>query len=483
MSHAEPEPVAKLRPRTNTRTRTRSAKRSGRGNAVPRKSVATQWTAGAFFAMPTVLRQISPTALGITIALHLLLLLPLARVLLKDESTVEARQTPVPQVELVPPPFVQINPFANQEHVDTEQEGAQNQRAAQEADPDLQSPEQGPQLEGEDPKFNRIISGVPDAPDTPPAPTPLWASADLPEGSGPPVRPATAASKVPLALQTRREAALAEAATPPAQRTEEAQTAEATPAEPQPSAPTSPAPAVAAAPQTPHLAPLNLPRVLETSLPAQAEGLPAADIAQLDSPALPEGEEQMPAPTPTTPTLQHEPDAAAPLAAPLTPPQSQTAATPQPTAEAVETPTAQPVVDPGAPRPRPVLQPRISAGPLRHQAAAASRRGVVAIDSKFSEFGAYQQRMVEAISAQWYLLARQSRAIDSEYGTQVVLRFKMSDQGIVSDTEVRFTNASAAATLLCINAVESRSPFGLWNSQMQRVLGKEQTITFTFYYR
>src|SRR5690606_6656418 len=101
------------------------------------------------------------------------------------------------------PPFVQINPFANQEHVDTEQEGAQNQRAAQEADPDLQSHEQGPQLEGEDPKFNRIVSGVPDAPDTPPAPTPLWASADLPEGSGPPVRPATAASNAPLVMQTR----------------------------------------------------------------------------------------------------------------------------------------------------------------------------------------------------------------------------------------------------------------------------------------
>lgn len=142
-----------------------------------------------------------------------------------------------------------------------------------------------------------------------------------------------------------------------------------------------------------------------------------------------------------------------------------------------------PAIDPNAPRPRPVLEPRLSAGPLRHQAVTANARGLVAIDSRFSEFGAYQQRMIEAISAQWYMLARQSRAIDSEYGTQVVLVFTMDSEGIVSGTKVRFTNASAAATLLCINAVESRSPFGPWTADMQRVLGVTQTVTFTFYYR
>lgn len=512
----------------------------------------------------------------------------------QKKQSEQAKKRPT-QVELTPPPFVQVNPYGNQEHVQTAQEGAMNQRAAQETDPDPASREEGPQLEGEDTRFNRIVSGRPDAPDLPPAPPVAGTATTNTTGAGSsggsaPGRPGapvnsgivlqtaaetraiaqaaanTAATAAQQQVQQTQQSTQQQAQQPQETQTQPAASQQLSPLQPQnrqaadaaeqaeqarqASVPQPVAQATEAAEKSPVSTmpeTVDLPQRVAGQTADEQSSIAPAEQAQLQpqsqhSPsvrseveqrsALPEKPadeatpEARPIPrtqaspstedsAPTQPSAQPVPEPQPVVAEQSLPQQEQPA--PQP-----ETPTPQPPqpekqpqprpsvtpemiaalsgeggdgstapgspsqeesTDPNAPRPRPQIDLRMSAGPLRHQAAAASSRGVVAIDSKFSEFGAYQQRMVEAISAQWYLLAGQSRAVDSEYNTHVVLRFVMSDTGNVGSTEVVFTNASAAATLLCINAVESRSPFGPWNSDMKRVLGTSQTITFTFYYR
>lgn len=553
MPTAEPQ---RLPPGTGRAPRKRSARKR-----LPPGTPVQPWSRDVFSAPGQ--RRYSPYALALTLFVHLipLLLLLLAPELLTPLEEPEVRKST--KVELVPPPFVQINPFANQQRIRTAQEGAQNQQAAQETEPDPDSRAEGPQLQGEDPRFNRIISGNPEAPDVAPAPLTKEGDSDTPK----PPAAGTLAQASPsnsFQLQTRSEYLRQQAEARAAQAQETTATPQGTPATaqnetaaqhaeatPQHSAATAQQPDAAAQAlphpnvsqpqsQTPQTAqrqpepPQSAPQITarqeaeladeglaQDELPTQepaatTEQTPPTEISPNEetTPAeeMPPTEEVMPAaPAEQTAPLEEIPPVEQTIPAEAIPPVEQAMpieqsppieqampaeenALPQqaPADEASAMPPAQPLpqgteatpaIDPDAPRPRPTIEPRLSAGPLRHQAIAANTRGMIAIDSRFSEFGAYQQRMVEAISAQWYMLARQSRAIDSEYGTQVVLEFTMDDQGIVSDNRVRFTNASAAATLLCINAVESRSPFGAWTSDMKRVLGDKQTVTFTFYYR
>lgn len=149
--------------------------------------------------------------------------------------------------------------------------------------------------------------------------------------------------------------------------------------------------------------------------------------------------------------------------------------------EAVETssvPEGQPV-----PQPRPRLRPQVVPGPVMNTPTSAGRMGLLAIDARFSEFGAYQQRMMETISHQWNLLGRSMSYLSADIGTHVVVSFVLHSDGNISDFTILYTTASRAATLLVQDAVMSPAPFGLWTEEMVRILGESQDIRITFYYR
>lgn len=135
------------------------------------------------------------------------------------------------------------------------------------------------------------------------------------------------------------------------------------------------------------------------------------------------------------------------------------------------------------PQPRPRLQPRVTPGPVMRSPSAAGRMGLLAIDARFSEFGAYQQRMIEAISHQWNLLGRNLTFLSADIGTHVVVSFVLHSDGNVSEFQTLHTTSSRAATLLVQDAVMSPAPFGLWTEDMVRVLGESQSIRITFFYR
>ncbi len=132
------------------------------------------------------------------------------------------------------------------------------------------------------------------------------------------------------------------------------------------------------------------------------------------------------------------------------------------------------------PEPRPTL-PRTHSAPVAEREGNTSRVGTISIDARRSEFGTYIERMMEAVERQWHSLARTHYSI-SDTGSRVRIRFELDSAGNVSILDID-SSAGDTGTLICMDAIESRAPFGNWSDEMIEVLGDDQTMTITFHYR
>ena len=140
-------------------------------------------------------------------------------------------------------------------------------------------------------------------------------------------------------------------------------------------------------------------------------------------------------------------------------------------------------VDIPQPRMRPRLSMKIPAGPLMDNNRASSNNGVVSVDSKFSEFGAYQQRMIEAISRQWNLLGSKYD-LTSEYGTFVLIEFSLNTEGELVNFRVVEASSANIGKGLCEQAILSTAPYGVWTQEMVNTLGQQpQIVRINFFYR
>ena len=136
-----------------------------------------------------------------------------------------------------------------------------------------------------------------------------------------------------------------------------------------------------------------------------------------------------------------------------------------------------------APRARPRLSMKIPAGPLMDNNTAASNTGRISIDSCFSEFGAYQQRMIEAISRQWNLLGSRYD-LSLAVGSQVVINFSLNTEGELVAFKIVFSTSTHTGAGLCEQAILSTAPYGVWTQEMVNTLGQQpQQVTIRFLYR
>ncbi len=133
------------------------------------------------------------------------------------------------------------------------------------------------------------------------------------------------------------------------------------------------------------------------------------------------------------------------------------------------------------PRARPTLSPDLVQGPLMRSEGSASRRGSLAIDATFSEFGEYQQQFYAALQAGWYQEIEFFQPIDTS--TRVVVSFRITADGVIHDVEVLHSSASEIATLICQTALTKRSPFRPWTEEMVKVFGQERVLQVVFHYR
>jgi hypothetical protein len=65
----------------------------------------------------------------------------------------------------------------------------------------------------------------------------------------------------------------------------------------------------------------------------------------------------------------------------------------------------------------------------------------------------------------------------------VRVTFKISSTGNISEIVKVESPREKTAEYLCISAITERAPYGEWSEDMIALLGKEQEMTFRFFYQ
>ena len=178
--------------------------------------------------------------------------------------------------------------------------------------------------------------------------------------------------------------------------------------------------------------------------------------------------------------------------------QSQAQPTPAPTIS-MAGPKAAPPPGPGKAGARPVVKPTpapVAADPERPRASIPSgtaglllrnsvgvnRAGAVAIDARFSQYGDYTQRMLEAIQSSWWSIIERSQFEGVNRG-RVTVRFRLHRDGTVTDATILSNEVTRVMSLACKDAVMAPAPYDAWRADMVALYGESDIVTINFYYR
>ncbi|MHB8522475.1 MAG: hypothetical protein ACYDH9_17195 [Limisphaerales bacterium] len=104
------------------------------------------------------------------------------------------------------------------------------------------------------------------------------------------------------------------------------------------------------------------------------------------------------------------------------------------------------------------------------------------LDTRRTEFGAYAAKMVYAVQQRWYNLLDE-RGYALERSGKVVLRFRLNQDGTITQMKVEESNVGEFYTLLCEKAIKDPSPYDPWPRSVRLELGGTyKEVTFTFFY-
>jgi hypothetical protein len=144
--------------------------------------------------------------------------------------------------------------------------------------------------------------------------------------------------------------------------------------------------------------------------------------------------------------------------------------------------TAMPAIDPHKPRARPVLD-QIHTRPaiFEDNQFGTSNMGVVALSAKWSNYGAYIHKMLEAIQIQWDKIIEES-ATEPPSGTYVTVKFTIDSKGRITEIIDVATSSSEQGKESCISAITLTAPYGDWTDDMIAILGNSQEMAIKFYY-
>lgn len=385
---------------------------------------------------------------AILIHIGLYFVLPKSFALTAPKKPAETR------VEIIPPKraeYIEANPFANSQVPDTPAPESYKSQQARDTITDPSARGRRPHIDGEVENGNKIVSGSSSPEDTM-SPTDVFDVLERPLAD--PLSPSETESQNQAENSEQQSQA---------QKTD-FQTASATPwgaDNPKKNAaenPTQKQDAKKPTPQTP-TAPTNKPDSQNVKFAEDSNS------AYKSAPYAETPTHTQPNPTPETVTAD----------TPKTPdtPPPQPASTKKP-----QTNHALP-----APRKRARLSMKIPAGPLAKSPARVSRQGLIAADSRFSEFGAYLQRMLEAVSRQWNLLGTKYD-LSSAIGSRVGVEYSVDSTGRITDFKILFSDSTNTGRALCEQAILSTAPYGEWTREMfVTFAGKPQSVKIIFYYK
>jgi hypothetical protein len=145
--------------------------------------------------------------------------------------------------------------------------------------------------------------------------------------------------------------------------------------------------------------------------------------------------------------------------------------------------STEPAIDPKHPRPRPsIQQTNVRPAIFEDNQFGTSNIGPIAFDAKWSSYGAYLHKMIEAIQVQWERILIESRT-EPPSGTTVTVKFTMDSKGRITEILDVENNSSEQGKASCISAITNTAPYGDWTDDMIAVLGNSQELTFKFYYQ
>jgi hypothetical protein len=116
------------------------------------------------------------------------------------------------------------------------------------------------------------------------------------------------------------------------------------------------------------------------------------------------------------------------------------------------------------------------------QDGGVTRRASLAMENvKGTPFGAYDQMFIQAVQQRWYDLIDSSQFV--QRSGKVVLQFRLTYDGRISDLRVNESDVGDLLALLCQRAILDPAPYKPWPADMRRMIGANfRDVTFTFYY-
>lgn len=144
---------------------------------------------------------------------------------------------------------------------------------------------------------------------------------------------------------------------------------------------------------------------------------------------------------------------------------------------------------PAIDRTRPQERPRLAASTVNARNAPTIKNefgskniGAIAYDAKWSSYAEYLQRLIDSVQAQWERLLQRSAFYPSA-GATVRVVFRLDAKGEIVEVVRVEGSGGELAQRLCVSAITERAPYGDWTEDMIAVLGREQELTFTFFYQ
>ncbi len=118
--------------------------------------------------------------------------------------------------------------------------------------------------------------------------------------------------------------------------------------------------------------------------------------------------------------------------------------------------------------------------PLRKSNTSVAVIGTVSMTVQGSEFGEYEQQLLEAISYNWQLLSQ--RCYNSLSCGEIVIQFTLNSDGTITDLKVNKYTSSDTAVIVCSDAINSQSPFLKWTNDMISKFGNKKLMVIKFIY-
>lgn len=144
----------------------------------------------------------------------------------------------------------------------------------------------------------------------------------------------------------------------------------------------------------------------------------------------------------------------------------------------------EPAIDPTRPRARPTIVKTQKTRPaiFTEQLSGTSNMGLTALDAKWSNYGAYLKKLIDTVQVQWENILISGK-IYPPGGSTVTVTFVLDSEGKIARIVNVENKSSEQAAHACASAITDRAPYGPWTDDMIAMLGKQQEMTFTFYYQ